>query len=911
MATSGLHYICFHRLCLSGLFGALFIMCFLGKGQAQQKDSLNPTILVYDSLGKAVRFFYVKVEKLQPRQIILYKNAGDTNAISIAMPDHKGDSVICTVMAQGFAPFVVQTTLSDIKLWQPKHITLQYVDKTLPNAVVQAPPRWVRGDTTFFRAEAYRQPGENKLKDIITRMPGFEITRDGTLLFKKMPVQKMTINGEDIFSDKLEMLMNSFPLHVLENVQALENQQSNPALKGLSNERLVYVNLELKKQGVKAAFGDGEAGIGTQNRYLFNPVLFALYRKLKGGFIGNYNSLGTGFDYKYERELKKEPEMQAEDWMMRAGLMVINNVESRRYVRNGLADNRLQVNIPLAKNNQLQNEFAFITDRQRLQSLFDASILSGDSIIKRFDTSLFSTTPLFIRYSGKTSMQPSTGRFLRLNYFFNGNLSAMNRNSSFGFVNAPREITLENFENNLWGGWAQAEYTTRHSELKATNLLANISFQKFRQNARAAGTNLGSYYGGEEEYNTLLHAPTVEQLLALIRNEWLTKGKSKLWQYGLQAEYKQHEYDNEGFLFAPLTTGDKLALDLLSTIHNQYTFKAGGYAKQAFDIKKMRLSADVAGGGLHTQIEGHHNENINYSMPWYQVVADARWRLNRLSNFILKLDHQNDMRPASQWVNGFRPADVQQFNQFFQGNIPQTISTVTTSYGGGFKHFSFGLYATYARTWNAGSSFQLLEKYVQATLDSATRMSTDAYSFNLNTSYHNVPNNLIFQLNAFWFASQRLYTINAETGKGLMSNSGLSLRVTKDWLKKLQMELNGRFTFIRVTLPGFFSSNFIEGTGELLVSGKIQYQIFKNVRLKVSGDQYFNNLYTVNKAAFFFGDAECSYGKEKSKYSFRLRLENITNTARFSRVMNSPTSQSFYSIPFVPRNIAFFVRYQF
>ena len=107
---------------------------------------------------------------------------------------------------------------------------------------------WRRGDTTIYTVDSFITGEERKLKDILTKLPGFAIDDEGKLKFKNKEVAKILVEGEDLFADKVGLLMESFPAHVLAEVQAVENDPKNKLLAGMSLENETIINLKLKKQ---------------------------------------------------------------------------------------------------------------------------------------------------------------------------------------------------------------------------------------------------------------------------------------------------------------------------------------------------------------------------------------------------------------------------------------------------------------------------------------------------------------------------------------------------------------------------------------------------------------------------------------------------------------------------------------
>src|SRR5690606_26634903 len=131
-------------------------------------------------------------------------------------------------------------------------LTLQQKSDTLENIVIKAPPVWKRGDTTFFNVESFKRFSDKKLADIIGKMPGFEIDAEGNLFYNRQLVSKILVEGQELFADKLKMMLSNFPIHVLQTVQTIENQSDNNLLKGLSGDKKIFLNLSLKKSKLKA-----------------------------------------------------------------------------------------------------------------------------------------------------------------------------------------------------------------------------------------------------------------------------------------------------------------------------------------------------------------------------------------------------------------------------------------------------------------------------------------------------------------------------------------------------------------------------------------------------------------------------------------------------------------------------------
>mgnify|MGYP001168685208 CR=1 FL=1 len=194
--------------------------------------------------SKKLEDCYIKISSKKSNQIHAYFNTGRKNTFSVEVPLKKNDTFLITATHVGYKTYnAIRYIRNGDSIFI--NIKMPLLADTLDGVVVKGPPMWVRGDTTFYKVNRFKTGDETKLKDIITRMPGFEIDNNGNLLYKKKIVEKIMIDGEELFADKIKLMLSNFPIHVLNTVQAIENQSNDRLLKGLVNENRVFVNLGL------------------------------------------------------------------------------------------------------------------------------------------------------------------------------------------------------------------------------------------------------------------------------------------------------------------------------------------------------------------------------------------------------------------------------------------------------------------------------------------------------------------------------------------------------------------------------------------------------------------------------------------------------------------------------------------
>lgn len=887
---------------------AILLLCMWQAEGQEVKDNLFLEVEIVDSIGLPVKFSWLKINPAGSKLLLLYQNIGDTNKMRVKLPPSNIDSLRITIISSGFMDasyWVIQSSIKDNLTFL--RVILSFKNATLPDAIITAPPVWVRGDTTFFKADAFKDGGERKLKDIITKMPGFEITESGQLLYKKKAVDKITIEGEEIFAEKLQLMLNSFPVHVLENVQAIENQTNNPLLKGLKNEQRIFVNLALKKEKVKAAFGDGELAMGSGGRYLFNPVLFALYNKIKGGFIANYNSMGTGFDWNAENELKQVEEREAANWMMQQSLLIINNFEGRRYIKNRLFDNRLQVNIPVGKKKILKNEVSVVTDRQRQNSFFSGNYLNGDRITFRKDTNIFYSRPLIIQTQSKFEIRPRENQMLKMDIGFYGNFSRNNREMIYAFDGNGRDVNKDALKLKDVGSNGFFEWTNRKDANKAKTISLKISHQRFQQRGINISDQLGLLYGEAPEFNALHLNPALNRTIINLRDEWLKKKGNKTSIYGFVASYQKARYNIDAQFSDTSKQKSPIHYPLLSQAANQQNLKLGSYSDRTYFLNKVPLHLKLLGGAQSFKTRNGNRTYRNW-MPWINFNGNVRFQLPDKKQISLSVKHEQDLQPLYRMIEGLRPSDLQQYTRSANITVPLSQSMLTSTFGWSKNKSSSLIYLTFNRIWNGQTLYALQDRFIQVLVDSMVRRPFNQVNIHYGANYFWPSSGFRINTSLGFNVYERQYIFEKEILKGSTQLLYGILNISKNWNKKVTLQSNTHLSVYHYSLPSVFTGDYQRVSAEWWQTLNFRKVLKKNWVFQGSVDYYNNNMFTPNQASFVLSDAELSWNPKDKKLSYRVRLENITNQKKFFRSDFSPSSQTFFSIPLIGRNIIFFVR---
>jgi CarboxypepD_reg-like domain len=162
--------------------------------------------------------------------------------------------------------------------------------------IVRQMPVTIKGDTIVYNADSFKSGTEKKLEDVLKKLPGVSVNKDGEVEVEGKKVSKLMVDGKDFFDGDTKLGVKNIPADAIDKVQVLRNYNEVSALKGLeNNEDNVAMNIKLKKGKKNFWFGDITAGTGVahvDSRYIANPKLFYYSPKYSINLLGNFNNIG-------------------------------------------------------------------------------------------------------------------------------------------------------------------------------------------------------------------------------------------------------------------------------------------------------------------------------------------------------------------------------------------------------------------------------------------------------------------------------------------------------------------------------------------------------------------------------------------------------------------------------------------
>ncbi len=150
----------------------------------------------------------------------------------------------------------------------------------------------VKEDTIIYNTNRFKTGAERKLRDILEKLPGVEVSEEGRVTVNGKTVSRLLVDGKPFFSGDVQLGVNNIPSDAVDQVVAIDDYHQVAFMKGLSHSNVMAMNIKLKKGEKHFVFGESQAGGGIENRYNIRPALFYYSPKSTVNFIGSFNNVG-------------------------------------------------------------------------------------------------------------------------------------------------------------------------------------------------------------------------------------------------------------------------------------------------------------------------------------------------------------------------------------------------------------------------------------------------------------------------------------------------------------------------------------------------------------------------------------------------------------------------------------------
>ncbi len=206
------------------------------------------------------------------------KYIGEQTAKKYALSDNNGVVIIqglrvgrATVNVE-FMGYKTKTITFDVKRGaNDMGQVLMQEDINLLDAVVvtdKANQMVIKKDTLEYNASSFKTNESDMLEELLKKLPGIEISTDGSITANGKTINKIMIDGKTFFLDDPQLATKNLPAKIVDKVRVVERKSDQARFTGIDDgEEETVIDLGIKKGMMNGWFGNLSGGYGTKERY--------------------------------------------------------------------------------------------------------------------------------------------------------------------------------------------------------------------------------------------------------------------------------------------------------------------------------------------------------------------------------------------------------------------------------------------------------------------------------------------------------------------------------------------------------------------------------------------------------------------------------------------------------------------
>lgn len=129
-------------------------------------------------------------------------------------------------------------------------------------------PVLMNGDTVVYNSSSFKTQSNANVEDLIKKMPGIQVDKDGKVSSEGQQITKVLINGKEFFGGNVEAATKNLDASLVDKVEVIDKKTDEDEFTGdEGNQREKVINLILKEDKAQGYFGTVRAGYGTDGYY--------------------------------------------------------------------------------------------------------------------------------------------------------------------------------------------------------------------------------------------------------------------------------------------------------------------------------------------------------------------------------------------------------------------------------------------------------------------------------------------------------------------------------------------------------------------------------------------------------------------------------------------------------------------
>ena len=764
----------------------------------------------------------------------------------------------------------------------------------------------IKKDTITFKTKFFVNGTEQTVEDLLKKIPGLNIDSQGTIKVGNQEIEKLMIDGDDLFEKGYKILSKNMPAYPIEEVEVLKKYSNNRLLKGVEESNKVALNLKMNEKAKRIWFGNTTIGLGNDNFYELKGNLMNFGKKNKYYFLTNLNNIGynaTGDIQSLIRPFTANEAGSIGNDMQVGNLLnlskgSLNFKKSRTNFNNA---ELLSLNAIFNPNKKVKiktlgffnwDETDFFRNSTDIFNANNTNFTNTENFTLR-NKKIIGFGKLDFTYNiSKTKMLESTTKYNSGNYNANSNLIFNGKS------------TLENLESNNTLFDQKINYTNKFKDKKVFLLSGRFIKEETPQNYSLNRFLYQDLFPNATNADNVQQLSTNKMTFAGINVHLLDrKENDNLVELKLGNEFRK---DNLKTVFSLLE--DKTVLNKPTDYQNNTSYLVNNSylkTKYRYKIKDFALVGKL---DFHQLYNRFTDKTITKEdTPFYiNPSIGFDWKINDKNKLMTSYSYNYRNASILDVYDNFVLTGFRSFTKG-TGNFNQLNSSnfiFNYQLGNWSERFFANTFLIYNKNHNFFSTNSIItQNYAQTEKILIKDNSFLSINTNLDYYFNFISSNLKLELG---------YSEN--NFKNIINNSNLREIKSKTYNYGFEMRsgFSGIFNYhfgskwntntIKTTIENSFTDNTSFLDLSFVFSEKFDFQV-------QTERYFFGNL--ENDNTYYFLDAESRYEILKDKLTLSISGKNLFNTKKFRNFSISDFGSSSTEYRLLPRSILLKMEYRF
>lgn len=749
-------------------------------------------------------------------------------------------------------------------------------------------------DTTYIRVASFGNNTEQTVEDILKKLPGIEVLKDGSIKAHGKTIDKLLIEGEDIFDKNYKMLSKNLDAKVLDEVQIIDNFEDNPVFKKLNNSDKVALNLKLKRGLKNVWFGNATIGSGivSENRWKESINLGLLKKKIKIFYFGDYNNLGEKATDLVETNLTERNTFGDDRFEYKAkSLYSISNNEisflsKTQSVFNNAVLNSLSFTSKVKNNLSIRGIVYLANDNQNQNSIAITNYNLENNQISFTENNFYTNKKTLASTEIELKFIPNDKNYITNLFILKNNPNKTANNLLFNTDAINQNTNTENYTI-----YNHFNHTLQLSEKTVLNNYIYLGNDKISERTNIVSPFLNNFFSINS--NEIVNQNANNKLFFIgNKSKIISKFKKIDLTNSIQLEYNKEQFkntflaNNQSFTSYQNDTNLQLT-NLFQENTLRYNFS-----------KKIDLTAN-----LNFQNTIFNNDSISKNIFFVNPSIFFNIKKTGFGNFSLSFSENNNLPEINQLTTNYHLIDYRSFLQgtSYQNPLKNQSTSFNYSYYNDAKRFSINSSVFYT---NSKSIFNTSSNLTNDLNFNSNIQTKGSESYNYNFSFVNYIRKLKL--------ASKIETLNNWITTPINVNS-TEFSNSKSYVNSMKYSATTYFK-APINFDFGFSYNYFKSHFQGIKTVNLTKDYFFNINYKISQTtiaESNNAIYLVNNQTYSFNNIVLSYTPKKSKFSYRFMFNNLINENQYTNI--SINNYSYYqsNIQLVPRYFLGIIKYRF